>query len=34
MHTEWFSGSDVHPSSEGYAVRGQMAIDAVQEYCG
>ena len=34
MHTEWFSGIDVHPSSEGYAVRGQMAIDAVHEYCG
>ncbi|MFL6178356.1 MAG: hypothetical protein ACJ74E_00715 [Actinomycetes bacterium] len=34
MHTEWFSGSDVHPASEGYAVRGQMAIDAVHEYCG
>ena len=34
MHTEWFSGTDVHPSSEGSAVRGQMAIDAVHDYCG
>jgi F0F1-type ATP synthase membrane subunit c/vacuolar-type H+-ATPase subunit K len=33
MHPEWFSGTDVHPSSSGYAVRGQMAIDAVREYC-
>ena len=33
LHYEWFSGTDVHPSSEGYAVRGQMAIDAVNEYC-
>ena len=34
LHSEWFSGEDVHPSSAGYAVRGQMAIDAVQQYCG
>jgi len=34
LHTDWFSGTDVHPSSEGYAVRGQMAVDAVNEYCG
>jgi hypothetical protein len=34
LHSEWFSGDDVHPSSEGYAVRGQMAIDAVHQYCG
>jgi hypothetical protein len=34
MHPEWFSGIDVHPSSDGYAVRGQMAIDAVHQYCG
>lgn len=33
QHTDWFSGTDVHPSSEGYAVRGQMAVDAVNEYC-
>jgi hypothetical protein len=33
LHTDWFSGADVHPSSEGYAVRGQMAVDAVNEYC-
>jgi hypothetical protein len=33
LHTDWFSGTDVHPSSEGYAVRGQMAVDAVNEYC-
>ena len=33
LHYEWFSGTDVHPSSEGYAVRGQMAVDAVEEYC-
>jgi hypothetical protein len=32
-HPEWFSGTDVHPSTVGYAVRGQMAIDAVQRYC-
>jgi hypothetical protein len=34
LHSEWFSGIDVHPSSEGYAVRGQMAIDAVRDDCG
>lgn len=33
LHTDWFDGLDVHPSSEGYAVRGQMAVDAVNEYC-
>ena len=33
LHTDWFSGTDVHPSSDGYAVRGQMAVDAVNEYC-
>jgi len=33
LHTDWFSGADVHPSSDGYAVRGQMAVDAVNEYC-
>jgi hypothetical protein len=33
LHPEWFSGTDVHPSSTGYAVRGQMAIDAVRDYC-
>lgn len=32
-HPEWFSGLDVHPSSTGYAARGQMAIDAVQHWC-
>ncbi|HEX5018902.1 MAG TPA: hypothetical protein VFX15_15090 [Actinomycetes bacterium] len=34
LHQEWFSGADVHPSSAGYAVRGQMAVDAIQDYCG
>lgn len=33
QHPEWFSGSDVHPSSEGYAVRGQLAVDAVDQIC-
>ena len=33
LHYDWFSGADVHPSSEGYAVRGQMAVDAITEYC-
>jgi hypothetical protein len=33
LHAEWFSGYDVHPSSDGYAVRGQMAIDAVATSC-
>jgi hypothetical protein len=34
VHPEWFSGVDVHPSTDGYAVRGQMAVDAVSRYCG
>ena len=33
-HPEWFSGTDVHPSATGYAVRGQLAVDAVQSECG
>ena len=33
-HPEWFSGVDVHPSSTGYAVRGQMGVDALDYYCG
>jgi hypothetical protein len=33
LHPEWFSGYDVHPASDGYAVRGQMAIDAVATSC-
>jgi hypothetical protein len=33
-HPEWFSGNDVHPSSTGYAVRGQMGVDALQYHCG
>jgi hypothetical protein len=32
-HPEWFTGVDVHPSSTGYAVRGQMAVDAVDRWC-
>lgn len=32
-HPEWFSGTDVHPSSDGYAVRGQLAVDAVNTSC-
>jgi hypothetical protein len=34
VHPEWFSGTDVHPSTAGYAVRGQMAVDAVNRECG
>lgn len=33
-HPEWFSGTDVHPSTAGYAVRGQLAVDAVTQECG
>ncbi|MCZ3388320.1 MAG: hypothetical protein LH645_04205 [Actinomycetia bacterium] len=33
-HPEWFSGTDVHPSTAGYAVRGQLAVDAVNRECG
>lgn len=33
-HPEWFSEGDVHPSSVGYAVRGQMGVDALSYYCG
>lgn len=33
LHPEWFSGYDVHPSTAGYAVRGQMAVDAVSRSC-
>lgn len=33
QHPEWYSGTDVHPSSEGYAVRGQVAVDAVNQIC-
>ncbi len=33
LHPDWFSGSDVHPSPEGYAVRGQLAVDAVEQIC-
>jgi hypothetical protein len=33
LHPEWFSGTDVHPSTAGYAVRGQMAVDAVTQHC-
>jgi hypothetical protein len=34
VHPEWFSGADVHPSTAGYAVRGQLAVDAVNRECG
>ncbi len=34
VHPEWFSGTDVHPSTAGYAVRGQLAVDAVNGECG
>lgn len=34
LHPEWFSGSDVHPSTAGYAVRGQLAVDALSQGCG
>lgn len=33
-HQDWFSGTDVHPSIAGYAVRGQLAVDAVNRECG
>lgn len=33
-HPEWFSGTDVHPTATGYAVRGQLAVDAVANQCG
>jgi hypothetical protein len=33
QHPEWYSGTDVHPSAEGYAVRGQVAVDAVNDLC-
>lgn len=33
QHPGWFSGADVHPSSDGYAVRGQLAVDAVNQMC-
>jgi len=32
-HPEWFTGTDVHPSSAGYTERGQLALQAVDEYC-
>jgi hypothetical protein len=32
-HPEWFTGLDVHPSSIGYGERGQLAVQAVDEYC-
>ncbi len=34
QHPEWFSGTDVHPSTEGYAARAQQAATAVAELCG
>jgi len=33
VHPEWFSGTDVHPSTTGYAVRGQLAVDAIESEC-
>lgn len=32
-HQDWFSGTDVHPSTAGYAVRGQLAVDAINGEC-
>jgi hypothetical protein len=34
QHPEWFSGTDVHPSTEGYTARAQQAATAVAELCG
>ena len=33
QHPEWFSGADVHPSTEGYTARAQQAATAVAELC-
>ncbi|MFZ0324890.1 MAG: hypothetical protein WAN48_12275 [Actinomycetes bacterium] len=32
-HPYWFSGTDVHPSSEGYAARAEQAAQAVDADC-